>query len=70
MSTHVTQLGLRYAGSLQEVHGKVLGRGECLCPECRAGDFADARLELTVKADADGRVYRLEHVRPASVVVA
>lgn len=65
-----TQPGQRYAGSLQEIHGKVLGRGECLCQECRSGDFADARLEITVKADADGRVYRLEHVRPSSVVDA
>lgn len=65
----VTQLGLRYAGSLQEVHGEVLGRGECLCPECRASDFADARMAVTVRADADGQVYRLEHVRPSSLVV-
>lgn len=60
----------RYVGSLTEVHGEVLGTHECLCPECRAGEFEDARLELTVRADDDGRVYRLEHVRPASVVDA
>ena len=61
---------MRYVGSLTEVHGVVLGRHECLCPDCVAGDFEDARLELTVRADLDGRVYRLIHARPASVVDA
>lgn len=61
---------MRYVGSLTDVHGEVLGRYECLCAKCQAGDFEDARLAITVRADDDGRVYHLEHVRPGSVVDA